>query len=153
MNNLAILPRQIIDDPTITLNELRVFTALCSFANIEDKSCYPSLNKIAERCAIKDLVNISRSIKKLVEKGYVEKEARHSKKAGQQSNVYIIRFDLRVEIKEANKKQENEAVPSVDPFVKSTNPPLSNLQTPFVPCYKPPLYPATNPINLSLIHI
>ena len=72
MPTFALLPTAILSDRGLTASELRVLGALYSFrSSAADWTVWPSRLAIALRCGIGHLDSISRTIAKLVKRGYV----------------------------------------------------------------------------------
>ena len=90
MSNIAILPTQIINDPRVEFNELKVFIALCYFAN---SRCNPSLDMMSEYCCIKSNNLTNSAIQGLEIKGYVKRG----------NNSYTILFDFSTQVIEEGK--------------------------------------------------
>lgn len=76
----------------ITNNEKLVYMYLCRCAN-NGKVAFPSYNTIGKNCSISKSTAI-RSVKVLVEKGFVVKEYRIKDHAENYSNIYRVNYDL-----------------------------------------------------------
>ena len=71
------LPYELITDTNITSNEFRIYTYLLSLYN-EDRGCaYPSIETISKKVNI-SIATVKRSIKRLVELGYMVIEKKKS---------------------------------------------------------------------------
>lgn len=86
------VPVSLLNEPGITLNEIRVFTALSSFQGDSDK-CWPSREQVVQRAfgevdpdSMKSKLSlISRATKKLSDRGYLQIKRRRN-----QSNLYSV---------------------------------------------------------------
>lgn len=72
------LSYELITDKNITSNEFRIYTYLMSLYNEKQGCSFPSIEVIAERTTI-SIATVKRSIKKLVELGYVVVEKQKAK--------------------------------------------------------------------------
>lgn len=72
------LSYELITDKNITSNEFRIYTYLMSLYNEKQGCSFPSIEVIAERTII-SIATVKRSIKKLVELGYVVVEKQKAK--------------------------------------------------------------------------
>lgn len=72
------LPYELITDKSITSNEFRIYTYLMSLYNEKQGCSFPSIEVIAERTTI-SIATVKRSIKKLVEIGYMVVEKQKAK--------------------------------------------------------------------------
>ena len=72
------LSYELITDKNITSNEFRIYTYLTSLYNEKQGCSFPSIEVIAERTII-SIATVKRSIKKLVELGYVVVEKQKAK--------------------------------------------------------------------------
>jgi hypothetical protein len=66
------VPMGMLQDKAVKPNSLKVYIALSSFQGTND-SCFPGLEKIAERAGIESIPATSQAIHGLVETGWVEK--------------------------------------------------------------------------------
>lgn len=85
--------RAVFDVENVTATELRVLAALGTYTN-DEGWCYPNQTTLAERLKL-TRQTISGAIKKLVEKGYVEKEVRTAKGRGKVGYNYRVILDLK----------------------------------------------------------
>lgn len=72
------LSYELITDKNITSNEFRIYTYLMSLYNEKQGCSFPSIEVIAERTTI-SIATVKRSIKKLVELGYMVVEKQKAK--------------------------------------------------------------------------
>lgn len=72
------LSYELITDKNITSNEFRIYTYLMSIYNAKKCCSFPSMQVIAEKTTI-SIATVKRSIKKLVELGYMKVEKQKSK--------------------------------------------------------------------------
>ena len=75
-----ITPREIIEDPRLTLWHIKVLLALYSFRNKNTDLVYPSRESITKRCGIRPS-NISKTTSELVTLGWLEKTGMEGRKA------------------------------------------------------------------------
>lgn len=85
--------RAVFDVENVTATELRVLAALGTYTN-DEGWCYPNQTTLAERLKL-TRQTISGAIKKLVEKGYIEKEVRTAKGRGKVGYNYRVILDLK----------------------------------------------------------
>ncbi|TYQ17863.1 UNVERIFIED_CONTAM: Transcriptional regulators [Acetivibrio alkalicellulosi] len=79
---------------------------LINRANIEG-TCFPSIKTIARDCGVSDRT-VQRTIKILVESGFIKKNSRYREKGGQTSNLYTIDVQGVTD----NKKEKTELLES-----------------------------------------
>lgn len=104
------LSYELITDKNITSNEFRIYTYLMSLYNDKQGCSFPSIEVIAERTTI-SMATVKRSIKNLVELGYmiVEKQKAKIGNFNKYTNFKHLVLD-----KESAKKTEIKKVSSVD---------------------------------------
>jgi len=81
------VPVAILTDPSITLADLKVYTALSSFQGSNDDA-YPSREAIVARCGLV-VETVSRSVKHLMELGWIQRYQRGLRK----TNVYRVMIE------------------------------------------------------------
>lgn len=69
----AIIPKDIIEDPTVSHAEFRVYAALKSFANREKGLAWPSQKKLADRAGMRKVDSLRRPLDKLEKMGWIRK--------------------------------------------------------------------------------
>lgn len=104
------LSYELITDKNITSNEFRIYTYLMSLYNDKQDCSFPSIEVIAERTTI-SMATVKRSIKKLVELGYMIVEKQKAKIGN--FNKYT-NFKHLVLYKESATKTEIKKVSPVD---------------------------------------
>ena len=102
MSRLTILNAQVLMDKDLTLTDLRVYGAICMFANTHSSICFPKQQTIADRLGI-NVPMVSKSVGVLVEKGYILKGAKVGADGRKKQNYYTIKYDIIL--------QENELMP------------------------------------------
>jgi DNA-binding MarR family transcriptional regulator len=69
--NFAIIDHKIINDESLSAYDLAVYTVLCRYTNTDTGECYPNQETISEKAGC-SISSVSRSIKILKEKGYID---------------------------------------------------------------------------------
>lgn len=90
------VPVALIQEPNITLWEIKVYIALSSFQGQQD-TCWPSRDQIAERSALHS-TNVSKALTSLEKRGWVEKMRRGKGK----TNVYYVLDEVAVSATSTN---------------------------------------------------
>lgn len=93
MSRLTILNAQVLMDKDLTLTDLRVYGAICMFANTHSSICFPKQQTIADRLGI-NVPMVSKSVGVLVEKGYILKGAKVGADGRKKQNYYTIKYDI-----------------------------------------------------------
>ena len=88
INIFAIVPIEVLQDPRITLWQIKVLVALLSFRNKTTNLTFPTREKLSERCGL-HISNISKTTSELVELGWLEKDG---KGGYSKATRYIIRL-------------------------------------------------------------
>lgn len=83
------IPNWAIDDETLTHRELRVYIVLCRFASNEYANSYASSATIAKKARMSRNL-VFASLRRLEDRGYIRREARHGEDGRQLSNMYYI---------------------------------------------------------------
>lgn len=122
----GMVPIALIQDDRVTVNMLKVYTALASFQGTSD-TCWPSRKKIVERSGISASA-VSTAVTALVEAGWIMREHRY---AQNKSNVYSVLVDA-----EPVETQTREN----DPVSETDTPPVSVIETGPVSVIETPLY-------------
>lgn len=104
------LAHELITDKNITSHEFRIYTYLLSLYNENKKCAYPSMNTISEELNI-SIATVRRSIKKLVELGYMTIEKKKCI-AGNYNTYRNFKFLING-IVEATKKVVNKVINKV----------------------------------------
>lgn len=76
---------EVIDDETLSVYELAIYTVLCKFANIHTGECFPNQEKIRKKAGC-SIGRTNKAIKILEDKGYIQTKKKWKKK------YYIIPF-------------------------------------------------------------
>jgi Helix-turn-helix domain len=105
----GMVPVAILLDPEITLADLKVYTALASFQGSNDDS-YPSRDAIVERCGAA-LETVSRSVKHLVELGWIERDRRGLNK----TNIYRVLVEVSEVTPRSLPGSDSQVTPEVTP--------------------------------------
>lgn len=82
----GLVPVAILQDPSITLADLKVYVVLASFQGSNDDA-YPSREAIVSRCGLV-VETISRSVKHLMELGWIHRVRRPN-----QTSIYRVMFE------------------------------------------------------------
>lgn len=80
-------------DKDLTLTDLRVYGAICMFANTHSSICFPKQQTIADRLGI-NVPMVSKSVGILVDKGYILKGAKVGVDGRKKQNYYTIKYDI-----------------------------------------------------------
>lgn len=88
----SIIPSRAVFDPDLPRPALHVLNALGTYGD-RGGWCRPSMATLGRHLGCSRQA-ISKQIKVLVERGYVEVSIRHRKDGGQSSHLYRIRFDV-----------------------------------------------------------
>jgi len=96
----------ILEDDNVDTYEKLCYTVICSFADRNDNTCFPSFNTIADKmgCSRRKAINC---VKTLVEAGYIIKTKRKDSKKKNKSNVYKIKDLKYIEVFRKIAKQNN----------------------------------------------
>lgn len=86
----SIIPEWITES-NISDGALRVYSALCRFADKDNGSCFPSHLTIGKKCN-KSVSAVKRALKELEKIGAIEVKPRYDEKDGQTSNLYIVKY-------------------------------------------------------------
>jgi hypothetical protein len=89
LSPFTIVPVRLIDDPDLGSYEKLIYMVLCRFADNQTKHCFPSLARVAElaKCSRPTVV---KSIRKLIEMGWVKKFKREMEHGQHYSNIYVL---------------------------------------------------------------
>lgn len=130
----ALIPTLAVEDRTLSHSALRT---LCAIATHGDKAgwCFPSLGKLSEILG-KSKPAISKDIRTLSEKGYLNVLPQYRANGSQTSNKYQVRLDY-PPLPEVNPPINPQDTPPLTPGV---NPPLTSE-------VNPPLTPGVNPLT------
>lgn len=104
------LSYELITDKNITSNEFRIYTYLMSLYNEKQGCSFPSIEVIAERTTV-SIATVKRSVKKLVELGYmvVEKQKAKIGNYNKYTNFKHLVSDKKLVTKESKGKGKKEA--------------------------------------------
>ena len=112
------VPTALLQEPGITLNRLRVYTALSSYQG-RDETCWPSIAKIAERAGVPRGA-VSECTRWLEETGWIAKRRRANER---QTTVYAVSMEIvdNPEVRESRKsgssgiraKSGSSGIPSI----------------------------------------
>ena len=70
----GIVYQEVVSDPELSLQAKGLYALICTYAN-KERTCFPSVNTLADLCNV-DPRTISRKIKELKEKGYINRKGR-----------------------------------------------------------------------------
>jgi len=73
MDKFILAPLEVLTDARLSDSERKVLLALFSFRGRDTNIVFPSIEKLAERCNIKDKTRISKLTKSLADKGWLNK--------------------------------------------------------------------------------
>lgn len=79
---------QVIDDEKLSGNDLKVFLAICRYANNTTRNCHPSRATLMKKARVSNKT-LSASIENLVKSSYIKVERRSSNGA-KLSNEYTV---------------------------------------------------------------
>ena len=79
----------VIDDENLSAYDKATYGAICKYADSKTGICYPSLKTLSKKagCSKPRLI---KSIKNLIEAGYIKKEKRQNEKKGNINNIYKV---------------------------------------------------------------
>ncbi|WP_446697846.1 helix-turn-helix domain-containing protein [Acetomicrobium sp. S15 = DSM 107314] len=77
----------VMTDETISVYDMAIYAALCSFASTRGRTCYPSVKALMKRagCSYR---TVHRSLRTLEDKGYIQHQYRGEKG---QTSIYILK--------------------------------------------------------------
>lgn len=109
------VPTALLQEPGITLNRLRVYTALSSYQG-RDETCWPSIAKIAERAGVPRGA-VSECTRWLEETGWIAKRRRANER---QTTVYAVSMEIvdDPEVRES-RKSGGSGNPGVPEYARS----------------------------------
>lgn len=79
---------KVIDDEKLSGNDIKVFIAICRYANNKTRKCHPSRATLMKKARVSNKT-LSASIENLVKRHYIKVEARSSNGA-KLSNEYTV---------------------------------------------------------------
>ena len=85
----AMIESRILLTEELTIHEKMIYCVLYCFADNKIGTCYPSYDTIAEKAGCSKRTAIE-CIASLVEKGYIQKTERISRKGGNRTNLYFL---------------------------------------------------------------
>ena len=118
-------------DKDLTLTDLRVYGAICMFANTHSSICFPKQQTIADRLGI-NVPMVSKSVGVLVEKGYILKGAKIGKDGRKKQNYYTIKYDIILqesELMSEDNSENNELMPQHNHELMPQHNSLSNINS------------------------
>ena len=74
METFGIVNKDVVTDPELSIQAKGVYAIICTFAN-KNRSCFPSINTIADLANLHPRT-ISRKLKELSSKGYIQRKGR-----------------------------------------------------------------------------
>jgi len=86
----SIVPEWLIES-NASDSAIRVYSALCRFADKDDGSCFPSHMTIGKKCN-KSVSTVKRALKELEKIGAITIEPRFIDDKGQTSNLYTVKY-------------------------------------------------------------
>lgn len=92
----------------LSILELGVYTALCSFADAKTGKCFPSLQTLAQRAGT-SRATVIRVLRSLKSRGLITSEQRTAETGSPKSNLYYL-----PDVEARREKAESEAVPHDD---------------------------------------
>ncbi|MHC8516835.1 helix-turn-helix domain-containing protein [Sporosarcina sp. ITBMC105] len=86
-----LMTRDVVDKDTALQKpvDIAVYAVLCMFADNNDKTSYPSVEKIAQKARCSERV-ARRSLQALKDAGYIDIRKRTDKRGFQASNQYVL---------------------------------------------------------------
>lgn len=115
----SIIPEW-ITEANISDSAVRVYSALCRFADKDNGSCYPSHQTIGKRCN-KSVSAVKRALKELEKIGAIKIEPRFIDDKGQTSNLYTVKYLPITNELEGQVKNELDPSSNSDYKLKSIN--------------------------------
>lgn len=88
VGTFTVVSNSVIDDESLNGNDLKVFLAICRYANNTTRKCHPSRATLMKKARVSNKT-LSASIENLVKRHYIKVEARSSNGA-KLSNEYKV---------------------------------------------------------------
>ena len=95
--HFSMLENAVIDDFTLHKDAKLTYMALCRFASLESRECYPAIKSIARKAGI-SVRQVRNMLPVLVERGYLRKSHRSSAAGDNASNHYSITWNPAINI-------------------------------------------------------
>lgn len=135
-SRFAMIPAHAIDDPDLTLVELRVLGVI-AYHSDRRRAAWPKQQTIADRLKItRETVN--RAVKRLAGKGLIEVRRQFRPDGGQRGSLYVVKYDVPIEALDIGAGDEDDTQPAPPPVTAGSHPPV-------IPAITPPVIPAITP--------